>query len=371
MKLGMRRQVDNRITIVAIIIVLGIVQAAWWKGLIWQPKARAGAGMQGPSGRGPDLVLNGHEDIVVDTLAGSPEPGWADGPGRQARFDGPTGIAIDPDGNIIVADCRNHRIRKITPKGKTETVAGGDAGYADGPASGARFNLPNGVAIAPDGTIYVADTGNHKVRAIKSGQVTTIAGSTEGDSDGAGAQARFDTPVAAAWQNAGKTVAVADALNRKIKQVSSDGRTASLPRLAGYPVSISFGKSSLIAVQNQPVLMENGIAKSYPLGTSGIILNSPLAVCASEKGYYLSDSRHSALFEIQNGVVDLMAGICKAGRPLYGYRDDTGNRAGFGIIAGIATDHKGHIYVSDILNNCIRRVTLPVSSPDAVEVGRF
>jgi sugar lactone lactonase YvrE len=111
---------------------------------------------------------------LVSTLAGDGTAGYVDGAAAQARFDGPIGIAVDALGNIYVADAYNDRIRKITPDLSVTTVAGAGVGYADGPASSALFDTPCGIAAAADGTLIVADTGNHRLRKIENGQVTTL-----------------------------------------------------------------------------------------------------------------------------------------------------------------------------------------------------
>ena len=103
----------------------------------------------------------------VTTLAGAPEPGYADGQGAQARFNFPSGIAIDANRNLYVADTANHRIRKIAPDGTVTTLAGsGQPGNADGPAGEAQFRAPEGVAVDADGNVTVADTGNHRIRKV-------------------------------------------------------------------------------------------------------------------------------------------------------------------------------------------------------------
>src|SRR4051794_40157834 len=125
-------------------------------------------------------------DGNVTTLAGGSE-GFADGVGTSASFNTPSALALGPDGNLYVADTGNNRIRKITPTGQVSTVAGdGTAGYVDGPAAQAQFNGPVGLAISPGDDIYVADTYNDVIRMItKEGEVTTIAGGgTPGYADG-------------------------------------------------------------------------------------------------------------------------------------------------------------------------------------------
>lgn len=110
------------------------------------------------------------------TLAGS-EAGFADGNGSEARFNSPYGMALDPEGNIIVADAGNSAIRKVTPTGEVTTIAGGTHGFADGDASVAMFRNPVDVAVDAEGNIFIADQGNRRIRKIDlEGNVSTIAG---------------------------------------------------------------------------------------------------------------------------------------------------------------------------------------------------
>ena len=130
---------------------------------------------------------------AVRILAGSGEAGFADGQGAAARFNGPAGLALDADGSsVLVADFNNHAVRRVTMAGAVSTVAGnGEAGFADGEGAAARFNDPADVVVDKEGTIVVADRGNHRLRKIAGGQVTTLAGGSEaGAADGAGAGAR-------------------------------------------------------------------------------------------------------------------------------------------------------------------------------------
>src|SRR5688500_8450786 len=153
-------------------------------------------------------------DGIVSTVAGG-APGFADGPGASARFDTPSGVAAAADGTLYVADTGNNAIRRIAPDGRVSTIAGdGTAGYRDGPGSESRFNGPVGVAVAPDGRVIVADTYNDRIRAIAAnGEVTTLAGGSEpGWADGPGSEARFDTPSGVAVDARGGIV-VADTGN--------------------------------------------------------------------------------------------------------------------------------------------------------------
>src|ERR1700722_7906531 len=112
---------------------------------------------------------------VVSTLAGDGRYGLKNGVGSSSRFDYPAGIASDGAGNLYVADQDNHMIRMINPAGRVFVLAGdGRPGYRDGDGSKARFNYPSGLALDAKGNIYVADQGNHRIRMIRpSGDVAT------------------------------------------------------------------------------------------------------------------------------------------------------------------------------------------------------
>jgi sugar lactone lactonase YvrE len=138
---------------------------------------------------------------LVNTLAGSGASngpgGYADGIGTTAKFNAPGGLAVDAQGNIYVADMANDRIRKVTPQGVVTTLAGsGTAGYADGNAAIAQFSYPMGVVLDKLGDVYVGDAGNASIRMITpSGLVTTIAGNgAAGYTDGNGPVAQFNQP---------------------------------------------------------------------------------------------------------------------------------------------------------------------------------
>ena len=131
------------------------------------------------------------------TLAGRASIGLEDGTAADARFQNPHGLALDLYGNLYIADTGNHTIRKITPAGSVTTLAGTaeQPGSTDGTGAAARFNAPQGVAVDPAGNVYVADTGNHTIRKITpAGSVTTLAGQAgiKGAADGAAANALFD-----------------------------------------------------------------------------------------------------------------------------------------------------------------------------------
>ncbi|WP_341890377.1 NHL repeat-containing protein [Variovorax sp. YR752] len=159
----------------------------------------------------------------VTTLAGSGTAGFADGTGAAASFGQAYGIATDAAGNIYVADTGNNRIRKITPGGVVTTLAGsGQVGATDGVGGLASFSRPGGLTVDSDGTIYVADTGNSLLRKITpTGVVSTLAGQPGvlGSQDGVGAAATFKQPYGVTVDAAGNLY-VADTFGNLIRKVT-------------------------------------------------------------------------------------------------------------------------------------------------------
>lgn len=195
----------------------------------------------------------------VSTLAGSPGvSGSADGTGTAARFNMPSGIAVDAAGNVFVADTNNHTIRKVTPGGVVSTVAGlaGENGSADGTSS-ARFDTPRSVAVDAAGNLYVADFVNNTIRKITpAGVVSTLAGQhgAVGTADGVGAAARFRQPSGIAVDAAG-FLYVADTYNYTVRRVSPAGAVVTIAGLGrnlgsaeGIGVGARFDAPMAIAV---------------------------------------------------------------------------------------------------------------------------
>ena len=123
---------------------------------------------------------------TVTILAGDGVAGFRDGAAGQARFNGPIGVTADGKGNVYVADSYNDRIRIITPDGQVRTLAGGDApGFADGQGGRAAFDTPTGLAIDRNGALLVADTGNDAIRRVAlDGSVFTVVRSDPADGAG-------------------------------------------------------------------------------------------------------------------------------------------------------------------------------------------
>lgn len=175
---------------------------------------------------------------AVTTIAGlAGESGFANGLGAAARFNSPLGITVALDATIFVADSGNHLVRAIAPDGTVTTLAGRAEswGTEDGPAGSARFNGPVGLALDKQGDLFVSDSNNHAVRKItRAGVVTTWAGvpGVDGSTDGERLRARFSKPAELAFDKHGNLF-VADSFNHLIRKISRDGKVSTVTGLTG------------------------------------------------------------------------------------------------------------------------------------------
>jgi sugar lactone lactonase YvrE len=322
-------------------------------------------------------------DAAVSTLAGRAGfSGSVDGAVSDARFNSPQGVAVDAAGNISVADYGNSTIRRITPDGIVSTLAGlaGVHGSTDGAGIPAGFSYPEGVAVDPGGNVYVADYGNSVVRKITpAGLVSTLAGliGARGSADGQGSAARFNGPSRVAVDTAG-SVYVCDSLNNTIRKVSPAGVVSTLVGVDGMGNATHFNGPNGVALDSvgNIYVADNGnqtIRKMAPdglvstlagsMGVSGSAdgtgsaarFNSPSGVAVDSAGnVYVGDAFNQTIRKITPaGVVSTLAG--RAG--VSGSADGPANTARFNAPQGVAVDTAGNVYVADTFNNSIRKVT--------------
>jgi sugar lactone lactonase YvrE len=269
---------------------------------------------------------------TVTTFAGSGFMGSADGRGTTASFANLMGLAVDANGNVYVADSHNNLIRKITPGGIVTTLAGsGAVGSADGKGTAASFFNPVGVAVDKNGNIYVADTHNSLVRKVTpDGVVTTIAGKRTDSSMKAtdALSVKFDNPAGIAVDTNGN-VYVADWMNEVIRKISPEGKVTNLAGSLGNPGS------------NDGV----GSSASFYLPW-GVALDSAANI-------YICDSYNNMIRKISpEGVVTTLAG-----KKAKGSADGIGTAASFLHPSGIAVDKQGNVYVADMGNHKIRKIS--------------
>jgi streptogramin lyase len=265
-------------------------------------------------------MIKADASTTVAGVAG--QYGSSGGSSSHARFNEPSGIGVGQDGTLFVADRYNAIIRKITSDGTVTTVAGrsGLTGNADGAASSARFNGPRRLTVAADGTIYVADTGNHAVRRIMpAGTVETLAASSGSD--------RMD-PLGIAIDAEGN-VLVADAWAHVIRKIDRAGHLSIAAGLPGVSGSVD-----------------------GPVGSARF--NAPEGVAVGADGaIYVADTANHTIRKIANGVVTTAAG--RAGLP--GAVDGSGLVVRLNHPSGIYCDAHGRIWIADTGNHAIRLMT--------------
>ncbi len=269
---------------------------------------------------------------VSATLAGNGLPGFAEGSDTVARFKTPLGVTLDANGNLYVADQRNHRIRKISAAGVVSTLAGnGTASWKDGSATTAEFYNPSGVAADANGNVFVADYDNHRIRKVAAdGTVSTLAGGGNGPAylDATGIAARFAFPTGVAVDVNGN-VYVADRDNHLIRKITGAGVVTTL---AGKSETPGYSDGS-------------GASARF---------NAPNGVAVDGNGnvYVAEFSGHRIRKITPDGTVSTVAGN---GTP--GFVQGTGTAAQFNKPAGVAVDKEGNLFVADVGNNCIRKIT--------------
>ncbi len=269
---------------------------------------------------------------VVTTLAGVGSAGFADGPGAVAGFRSPFGLAVGLDGTIYVSDAGNNRIRAIDPaSGEVSTFAGSSQGSTDGPRASARFSAPGGMAMGANGVLYIADTNNSRIRAIdlSTGLVSTLAGSTKGFLDGIGSAAQFNLPFAVAVGASG-LVYVADTYNHRIRVI--DPASGAVTTIAGGTFGFDDGTGAAAKFR---------YAGGLAVGTDGNV--------------YVADTYNYRIRRIvpSTGVVTTLAG---SGSP--GFRDAVGGVAKLWYPIGVAVARDGTLYVADTRNDRIRAIDI-------------
>lgn len=323
----------------------------------------------------------------VNTIAGYPGvSGSVNATGTNASFFHPLGLAVDGATNIYVADYGNHLIRKITPAHVVSTLAGsaGVFGFTNATGTAALFYEPEGVAVDPSGNVYVADTGNAVIRLITSGGVvSTFAGypGSLGSTDGTGTNALFYQPAAIAINNAG-TLFVVDGFNNTLRQISPGGTVLTVAGMAGAggsvdgntssarfwnPQGVAASSSGTVYVADTGNSSIRAVSASYDVSTfagspsagsaNGSQLNArfdnPRNVAVdTSSNLYVADTQNNVIRKITPlGMVSILAGT----PGISGSAD--GASALFSGPQGLAVDSSGNVYVADTGNSTIRKVT--------------
>ena len=337
----------------------------------------AGTSQSGFSGDGGPAVaaeLNFPEDVAIDgsgylyiadtanhrirrvdpsgtitTIAGTGEEGFSgDGaPAVSAQMLFPTGIEVDVAGNLYIADTGNHRIRRVNPSGTITTIAGiGGKGFSGdgGPAGTARLSFPSGLALDAAGNLYIADTGNHRIRRLDpSGTITTVAGTGQPGFSGDGGPAvwaQLSAPKGVSVDGSGN-VYIADQEDLRIRRVDPSGTITTFAGTGEW----GFGGDNGPAVQAR--------------------LRNPDGVAVDGSGnLYIADTWNRRIRRVDpSGTITTFAGTGE-----WGFSGDKGPavQARLRNPDGVAVDGSGNLYIADTGNHRIRIVTL-ATPPTALE----
>lgn len=263
----------------------------------------------------------------VSTLAGNDTSGVKNGNGVLAQFKFPYRLAVDATGNIYVHDQVDTRIRRISLSADVSFYAGSDQpGFLNGDAATARFE-DNAAGIAADGSgnVYIGDTFNYCIRKVSAdGQVTTFAGGIEGFRDGDAAKAQFRYPGGVTC-DANGNVYVADAGNFSIRKISAAGVVTTLAGNGDRGTGDGVGRSAQFSIIGDMAADKDG-------------------------NLYVTDDQRIRKITAQ-GVVTTIAGSTP------GYADGEGSLAKFNDPLGLGIDAHGNIYVADLNNNRIRKIS--------------
>jgi len=342
---------------------------------------------------------------TVSTVAGTGILGSTGDSGQAvaATVANPAAVAYDATGNLYLADAQNHVIREISKAGIITVVAGTEAteGYSgdNGPATSATLDSPTGVAVDANGNIFIADSHNHRIREVSSGTITTIAGTgTAGFSgdNGAATSAQLALPSAVAVDSTGN-IYIADTNNQRIRKISGttistiagDGEelfagdgAAATAAVLDSPTGVAVDKSGNVYIadrHNQRIRMISGttistIAGSGTAGFSGdgatataAQLFKPSGVSVDASGnVYIADTGNQRIRELGGGAIATIVGSGQQG-----YGADTTAPTGVNLNSprSVAPDALGNLSISDKLNERIRAAALPTLTYTSDGVG--
>ena len=352
------RRAARAVLTLVIVVLAGVVTFGYFYGRAIIPDA--------PSALQPNW------SAVVDVLAGDGHAGIDDGDARHARFSDLFGVAVESDGTVYVADAGDaQRIRRVSVDGVVSTVAGSTAGFADGTGAAARFDTPSGIAVGPDGAIYVADTGNNAIRRVTiAGVVSTVAGGrAAGYRDGIVLDAEFNGPVGVAVDPAGRII-VADTYNDRIRAIDAHGSVTTIAgsgqqgQLDGPALEAQFDTPCGVAVDRAGNIFVadsgNGVLRRIdaagnvstvdPLPPGGFLLR-PLGVAVDADGVlYATDDRGRIVEVVPGRGTRIVAGSSP------GFANGLGEGARLRGPAALAIAGTGRLVVTDPRNALIRRV---------------
>jgi sugar lactone lactonase YvrE len=332
---------------------------------------------------------------TITTLAGNGVSGSSGdgGPATAAQLSNPWGAAVDKTGTIYFADSDNNRLRTIDATGRIATKAGGStAGFSGdgGPSQSARLSAPAGVAIDATGNIYIADTGNNRIRRIDvAGMITTVAGAGAAGSSGDGGQAKLallNGPLGIAVDSAGNFY-IADEANSRIRKVDVTGVITTIAGngTAGFSgdgaqatkAAINFPRAVAVDGAGNVYIADTRNIRVRKVGTDGVITTfagsgqrgfigdggaATQAMMKAPHGLAVDLNGNLLIVDYGNNEirrVDAKGIITRIAGSTVGAGPDGGAAitAGLAHPRSVAVDAKGNFYISDFNNNCVWKVS--------------
>ncbi len=324
-----------------------------------------------------NLRLRKVTNNIISTVAGNGllSYGGDGGSALSAQLNAPQGVAVDPSGNLYIADTANNSIRKVQSNGVISTVAGSGVSGAAASGNGTnQFNGPQGMTSDSSGNIYIADSQNERVvKLASSGGVTTVAGNGTagyGGDGGPATSAEINTPSAVAVDSAGNLY-IADFSNNRIRKVSASGTISTIAGsgFSGYSGDGGLATNAQIN-QAQGVAVDgagnvyiadtgnNAIRLVTPAGiiqTLTLIVN-PVAIVVDSLGTLYVTDGSSLVYKVYPFSTPIVVAI--GGNGSSGYKGDggLGTSGQLNGPTGIAVDANGNVYVADTFNNAVREL---------------
>jgi sugar lactone lactonase YvrE len=327
------------------------------------------------------------QGYVINTFAGSGPLGFGgdNGPAISALSYGPKGVAVDSAGNVYIADSGNGRIRKVA-NGVISTIAGNGTGLAsgdNGPATAAGLGNIHGLAVDSFGNLYIADLDNQIIRKVSNGVITTVAGNgTAGFSGDNGpatsAQLNSSFQSLSVGADSAGNVYIADSGNNRVRKVSNgvittvagngtagfggDNGPAASAQLS-LPQSVAVDAAGNLYIADAGNGRIRKVANGVITTVAATGLSDPRGIAVDSAGsLYVANSGGSSVLKVSNGVVTIVAG-----NGVFGFSGDNGPATSAQLYAprGITVDAIGNVYVADLSNNRVRILTPAASGPAA------
>jgi len=256
---------------------------------------------------------------VVTTVAGDGTGGFADGAALSAKFNNPADVAVATDGTIYVTDANNHRIRKITGD-RVSTLAGSDSGIVNGTGASAKFIFPYSITLGADGNLYLSDLEDSRIRKINPAAVATTYAGTDLPffGDGPVATALFNYDVEGIAADAQGNIYIADTQNQRIRKINVSGQV------------------STVAGSDTAASRDGTVAMAQFFLPGGIAIDK-------QGNIYITEPYHFRIRKITPaGEVSTFAGS-----GIFDHADGDAGTARFRFPQDIVIDSKGNLYVAD------------------------